>query len=170
MSLLLSSWSWVRSRKGGSVWIASSCLWGRHSPNFRTSLVFSRQTGFSECEHSPIDKSIIITEPVVASTRLLGLHGVRKCILATCHVCSTKILLDSCKVRQNTGSERTALLTWWYYNYQRTKYLSSERDFSCHGYILSDRFVCRQRQERCDDGAASWRPVFWGSSLPGNNK
>ena len=110
MSLLLSSWSWVRSRKGGSVWIASSCLGGRHSPNFRTSLVFSRQTGFSECEHSPIDKSIIITEPVVASTRLLGLHGVRKCILATSHVCSTKILLDSCKVRQNSGSERKALL------------------------------------------------------------
>ena len=43
--------------------------------NFRTSRVFSRQTGFSECEHSPNDKSIIITEPVVASTRLLHLHG-----------------------------------------------------------------------------------------------
>ena len=37
-------------------------------------LVFSRQTGFIlECEHPLIDKPMVIAEPAVPSTRLLGL-------------------------------------------------------------------------------------------------
>ena len=36
-------------------------------------LVFSRQTGFFECKHPFVDKPMVITEPTVASARLLGL-------------------------------------------------------------------------------------------------
>ena len=36
-------------------------------------LVFSRQTGFFECEHPFFDKPMAITEPAVASARLVGL-------------------------------------------------------------------------------------------------
>ena len=36
-------------------------------------LVFSRQTGFFECEHPFIDKPMVITEPAVPITRLFGL-------------------------------------------------------------------------------------------------
>ena len=36
-------------------------------------LVFSCQTGFFECEHPFTEKPMVITEPAVASTRLLGL-------------------------------------------------------------------------------------------------
>ena len=35
------------------------------------SLVFSRQTGFFECEHPLIDKTIVLTEPAVARAQLL---------------------------------------------------------------------------------------------------
>ena len=57
-SLLLSSW--VRKRKGGSAWITLN-LWGRHSPTSRlVNLVFSRQTGFFECEHPFLDKPMVI--------------------------------------------------------------------------------------------------------------
>ena len=36
-------------------------------------LALSRKTGFFECEHLLIDKPMAITEPAVASARLLGL-------------------------------------------------------------------------------------------------
>ena len=36
-------------------------------------LVLSRKTVFFECEHPFIDKPMALTEPAVASTRLLGL-------------------------------------------------------------------------------------------------
>ena len=36
-------------------------------------LALSRKTGFFECEHPLIDKPMAITEPAVASARLLGL-------------------------------------------------------------------------------------------------
>ena len=48
----------------------------------RLNLVPSRQTGFFECEHPFFDKPTVITDPAEA----------------TCHACSTKILLDSCRV------------------------------------------------------------------------
>ena len=45
-------------------------------------LVPSRQTGFFECEHPFFDKPMVITDPAEA----------------TCRACSTKILLDLCRV------------------------------------------------------------------------
>ena len=55
-------------------------------------LVFFCLSCLFECEHSFIDKPMVITEPAVASRGLLGY------ILATGHACSTKILLHSCRV------------------------------------------------------------------------
>ena len=52
-------------------------------------LIFSRQTVFFSHEHSCINITMIITEPAVPDTRLLGF-----CILATCSASSTKFLLD----------------------------------------------------------------------------
>ena len=40
-------------------------------------LVFSRQTGFIECEHPLIDKPKVTTEPAVARARMLGLGSKR---------------------------------------------------------------------------------------------
>ena len=40
-------------------------------PSGLVNLVFSRQNGFFECEHPLIDKTIVITEPAVASALLL---------------------------------------------------------------------------------------------------
>ena len=57
-------------------------------------LVFSRQTGFFECEHPFIDKPVVITEPAEASAQLLGVR-VQNCILTTCSACFTEIVLDS---------------------------------------------------------------------------
>ena len=87
-SLLLSS-PWSRRRKRGSGWIAPS-LWSHHSPNFWTgqSYLLSSNCFFSH-EHSCINITMIITEPAVPDTRLLGF-----CILATCSASSTKFLLD----------------------------------------------------------------------------
>ena len=45
-------------------------------------LVPSRQTGFFECKHPFIDKPMVLTEPAETTRR----------------ACSTKILLDSCRV------------------------------------------------------------------------
>ena len=59
-------------------------------------LVFAHQTSFFKCEHSFVDKLMIITELAVPSSWLLGLGS--NCILATCSESSTKILLNSCRV------------------------------------------------------------------------
>lgn len=59
-------------------------------------LVLSRQTVFFECEHPFIDKPMVITEPAVTSSQLLGLG--LKLFLAICLACSTKTLVDSCRV------------------------------------------------------------------------
>jgi len=50
-------------------------VWDRRSPNSGlVNLVLSRQTVFFfECEHPFIDKPMVITEPAVPSTQLLGL-------------------------------------------------------------------------------------------------
>ena len=73
-SLILSSW--VRRGKGGSAWITSGkSLRAPHSKlSGLVNLVLSCQTGqFFKCEHPFINKMMIITEPAVASTWLLGL-------------------------------------------------------------------------------------------------
>ena len=82
-------------------------------------LVFSRQICLFECEHPFIDKLMVITEPAVASARLLGLGSTELYPnnLPASSACSTKILLDSCSlywVRQNRASERKALLAGWH--------------------------------------------------------
>ena len=55
--------------------LPDSNLWGRRSPKSRlVNLVLSLHTFFFfECEHPFIDKPMILTEPAVPSTQLLGL-------------------------------------------------------------------------------------------------
>ena len=80
--------------------ICLNCIKNLRSPQPKhprlVNLVFSRQTGFFECEHPFIDKPVVITEPAEASAQLLQL-GVRvqNCILTTCSACFTEIVLDS---------------------------------------------------------------------------
>ena len=59
-------------------------------------LVFSHQTGNIKSEHPFIYKLMVVTEPAVPSTWLLGLGS--NCILATSSACSTKIWHNSCRV------------------------------------------------------------------------
>ena len=91
-SLLLSSLS---RRQRGSGQIASS-LWGCRSPNFWGSQSFFLFLKlFFENEHPFNVKPLVIAEPAVANTRILGLGSN---ILATYRACSTDILLDSSTV------------------------------------------------------------------------
>ena len=117
-SLTLSSW--VRRRKWGSVWITSS-LWGRRSAN-----VWTRQSCFFpffflfffHLEHPFIDKPVVINEPAVPSTWLLGLGGklypsnmsrmLKKDL--------TRFMQGLSRVRQNRASERKVLLEAWLAN------------------------------------------------------
>jgi len=57
----------------------------------------SCQTGFFKSKHLFIDKPMVKTEPAVSGTWLLGL-GSKLLIIPTCSTCSTKILLNSCRV------------------------------------------------------------------------
>ena len=61
-------------------------------------LFLSRQPGLLECAHPFIDKPMVITEPTVASARLLGLGSTIYHDKATSCACSTKILIKSCRV------------------------------------------------------------------------
>ena len=101
---------WGRTRKGGSAWIASS-LWSCRSPKFWT-LALSRQTGCFEHEHSFIDKLMIIIEPTVPSTRLLGLSLklYRSNMKCTLNNNLPRFMKSLSQVRQNRVSERDALL------------------------------------------------------------
>ena len=94
-SLLLSSW--VKRRKGGSAWITTNQVaitWTSELVN----LFLSCQTGFFDCKHPLIGKPIVITELAVASAWFIRPGFETIMILATCHACSTKILLNSYRV------------------------------------------------------------------------
>ena len=55
---------------------ALNCLWGRRSPNFWTSQSrFPSSKWFFRCEHSIINKLLVITEPAIPNARLLGLRS-----------------------------------------------------------------------------------------------
>ena len=69
---------------------------GYRSPNLWTSQsCFLSSKGFSECKHLFIDKPMVITEPTVTSTRLLGL-GLRL-YLSNMQRMLTKVFLGSPK-------------------------------------------------------------------------
>ena len=68
--------SWVRRRKGDCTWFTSNLLKSPQASHLDQSALFSLVKllfFFLECEHRFIDKLIAITEPAVASRRLLGL-------------------------------------------------------------------------------------------------
>ena len=95
---------WFIRRKGGSAWITSN-LWSRRSPNFWTLLDSS--TLFS------LVKLVFSSASICPLTEMPDGHNLaryckRKAIrpgfetisyIATCRVCSTRMLLDSCAVR-----------------------------------------------------------------------
>ena len=61
-------------KRGGSARIASS-LWVCRCPNSGLVIhVFSRRTSFFECEDPFINKSVVITEPALASARITSLQ------------------------------------------------------------------------------------------------
>ena len=70
--------------EGGSSWITSN-LWSSRSPIFWTSQSCSLSSNwfFRKCQHPFIDKLMVICEPAVGSTRLLGL-GLKLYSVATC--------------------------------------------------------------------------------------
>ena len=83
------------------------------SPNFWTSQSrFFASNWFFECEHLFINKSIVITEPAVASTRLLGLgsklypSNMQRILKKDL----TQFTESLSRVRQNQASQRKALL------------------------------------------------------------
>ena len=93
---LPSTFLWVRKRKG-SAWITSS-LQSHLSPNFWTNQLFSLLSNwFCQVVHLLIYKPMVKTEPTVSGTWLLGL-GSKLLIIPTCSRCSTKTLLNSCRV------------------------------------------------------------------------
>ena len=73
-------------------------------------LVFSRQTGFFECEHSFKDKPMVTTEPAVPGARTLGL-GSKLYPINMPGVFNKDILLvqaESFLSQQNRASERNS--------------------------------------------------------------
>ena len=103
-------------------------------------VVFSRQTGFFECEHSFKDKLMVTTEPAVPGARTLGLGS--NYILLTCRAYSTKILLvqaESFKIERKKESQRKAQPCWL-----REESLTSIIDIQC----LKQWFRCFQRGVR----------------------
>ena len=80
--------SWVRRIKAGSVWIAQSFEVAAARTFGLVNLVLSRQIVFFlfECEHPFIVKPMVITEPAVASVRLLGLQGSKLSLHPAVHV------------------------------------------------------------------------------------
>ena len=71
-TLLMCS-SWLKRRKGDSVWVVSS-LWSCCSLKFWTSQsCFFSSNSFIECEYLFINKPLVITEPTVPGEWLLGL-------------------------------------------------------------------------------------------------
>ena len=86
---------WVRRRKGGSTWIASTFEVTAAQTSELINLLLNR-SGLFECEYPLFDKAMVTIEPARASARLLDLNY----ILATCDACSTKILFDSCSLSQ----------------------------------------------------------------------
>ena len=80
-------------------------------------LALSRKTGFFECEHPLIDKPMAITEPAVASARLLGLgsklHPRNMPRMLNKNL--TRFIHSLSQVRQNRARERKVLLAGWNY-------------------------------------------------------
>ena len=93
-----SAMSCVMERKGGSAWIMSN-LWSRpRSSNFWTSQSrsLSLQTVFFECEYPLIDMTD--GHNWARCCKRMAIRPGFDTIQATCCACSTKILLDSCRV------------------------------------------------------------------------
>ena len=81
-------------------------------------LALSRKTGFFECEHPLIDKPMALTEPAVASARLLGLGSQLYPGLKTPQMLNktlARFMHSLSQVRQNRASERKVLLAGWNY-------------------------------------------------------
>ena len=76
----------------------------RQSFEVAVNVVFSRQTGFFECEHSFKDKLMVTTEPAVPGARTLGL-GSKLYPINTPGVFN-KDLTRSSRVFQNRAKER----------------------------------------------------------------
>ena len=78
--------SWARTRKGGSAWIMSN-LWGRCSPNFRTSQSCSLSSNWFFRVQASVywSKLLVITEPTIASRQLL-------CLASKVHVYTSNTL------------------------------------------------------------------------------
>ena len=75
-------------------------------------LVFSRQTGLLECEHPLIYKPMLISEPAVPSTRLLGLSSrpYPNSMSRMLNKALSQFKQSLSRIRQNRGSEIKALL------------------------------------------------------------
>ena len=75
-------------------------------------LALSRKTGFFECEHPLIDKPMALTEPAVASARLLGLGSKLhpRIMPRMLNKNLTRFIQSLSQVRQNRASERKVLL------------------------------------------------------------
>ena len=81
-------------------------------------LALSRKTVFFECEHPLIDKPMALTEPAVASARLLGLGSQLYPGLKTPQMLNknlARFMHSLSQVRQNRASERKVLLAGWNY-------------------------------------------------------
>ena len=81
-------------------------------------LALSRKTGFFECEHPLIDKPMALTEPAVASARLLGLGSKLYPRLKMPQMLNknlARFMHSLSQVRQNRASERKVLLAGWNY-------------------------------------------------------
>ena len=70
-----------------------SCKSGR---DFALGQFYFNSICFSECEHSVFDKPMAVSEPSVPDARLLSLGS--KLYPSNTSACSTRILLDSCRV------------------------------------------------------------------------
>ena len=75
----------------------------------------SCKTDFFECEHPLIDKTRAITEPDVASARLLGLGSklYLRNMLRMLNKNLTRFIQSLSQVRQNRARERKVLLVGW---------------------------------------------------------
>lgn len=101
--------SWLRKRKKGFVWIASS-PWSHRSPSFwtRQSYVLSSNWIF-ECNFRLL---IIQWSLLCPPYQVNGYEPwARNSMLVTCNACSTKISTDSCRVSLKSTNERKTLLT-----------------------------------------------------------
>ena len=76
-------------------------------------LAFSRQTGFFECKHPFVDKPMVITEPAIASARLLSLGSklYPTSILRMPNKELTRFMQSLFRVLSNQAIERKTLLT-----------------------------------------------------------